>query len=469
MKLKRSVLAVVLAAAFIISSVLPAMAAPYAKEHHIELEQVGELSSDSIRLSYDAFIEAAGEESAYVYDVNGSKVTGDEINGIKYLENGLYTLSKAGATDVNSCALMNADGKILIPFEHAIYAWPQNINNGSYKQTRYITVFTGTEETKNKEEALFFTTDSFVAISPGEDDIMYKGYAEIYDLQKEQFVPGIKLEQVDKYDTVNVVGNSLLIENEDGSYTMYDENGKKLKDLNSTTKSNGLAAVEKSQSGSGYSVFDDQGKEISSGAGSANVFESASGYLSVYEDGKYNVVDVSGKSVIKAPIDGTVYGEDHDVYRTDGGKGYRLIDGATGAVLADAEKNISNEGYGLYTYETGDKICALVTPSGLLSEEYKLVDYNGLLADGDDLVAYNDGSAFLKYDADARYTVINGVLYVEPASSGDPALYDLFTGKLLLNDGFVSARTAGDRLVLEYRNSSTPTFKTFEINVKDGK
>lgn len=468
MKMKRSVLAVVLAAAFILGSVLPAMAAPYAKEHHVELEQVGEFSSDEIGISHNAFMSDAGDGSKYVYNIKGSKATEEKIAAINYLENGLYILSKAGAADVNSCALMNEDGEILIPFEHAIYIWPRNFYNDSYKQTRYVIVITGTEQTENEDDALFRTTDSFAELGPREGSTMYKGYGEIYDLQKERFVPDIRLEKVDRYDTVNVVGGSLLIQNEDGGFTLYDENGKKLRDLNSTARSNGLAAVERSQSGSGYSVFDDQGKEVSGGAGTAYVFSSTSGYLFVEEGDQYNVVDIDGKSVVKAPFDGQVNAEDHDVYLVDGGKGNRLIDGTTGEVLADTDKYINNEGYGCYTYETGDNVCAVITPAGLLTEECILL--GGFPSDGDNLIALNDGSASMKYDENAYYyNVRNGVFCVEPANGGSPALYDLFTGKLLLDDGFTSAQIAGDRLVVQYRNSSTPTFKIYEINVKDGK
>ena len=76
-------------------------------------------------------MEGVSDDEAYAYDMNGKKIFTDTIKGVENLEKGVYKYTKANGSDVNNSALVNADGKVLIPFEYAFYAWP-----GGYDSTQ---------------------------------------------------------------------------------------------------------------------------------------------------------------------------------------------------------------------------------------------------------------------------------------------------------------------------------------------
>ncbi|MDO5132902.1 MAG: hypothetical protein Q4D81_07965 [Eubacteriales bacterium] len=470
MKTRFRLLSVVLAAVMLIGTAVCVHAEPPAAEHHVELTEVGSFTNGGLRVLYNCFLEGAGNNSAYVYAPDGSKITEDAVSNVEFLENGMYELTKADAEDINSKALVNADGKILIPFENAFYSWPSDSYNKS--QSRFILVYYGTEETESQEEALFYITDALIAVGgPKKDDVMYKGYVRIYDIEKEQFVENIQFEQFDKYDTLHIVGGSILVQNEDKTYTLYDAEGKKLLDLGSRIENNAAFIVEKDDTGSGYKIYDESGKEVSSGTGSAYPFTSTSNYLSTYGNGSYTVIDASGKQVLSKPVS-TVYSEDHGIFRvqTDSdSKGKQFID-ADGNVLGETEGDYYSLGYGVTAVETGVKTFTLFGPAGNIAEEIRDEKYGTLFSKDGSVIAYNDGSGYVPYSEDTNYTIYKDfVLLVDPSGSDPLALYDMFTGNKLLDDGFTSVYNLGDRIVLEYKNGSDCTYKTFEITIAEGK
>ena len=467
MKSRCKLLSVVLASAMVLSSALPAFAAPAADEYHVELEKVGELSGDDYRVSYNSFIESAGDDKAYIYDVNGNKIFSEAVRSSDYLERGMYQYSKADTEDVNRSALVSADGKVLVPFECAFFEWPGAYHNKT--QNRYILAFYGTEETDNQDEMLFYTTDDYIAVGgPGKDDTMYKGYVKIFDIQENRFVEGLQFEQIDKYDTVNIVGNSLLIQNADKTYTLYDADGKKILDLSDRSDFNSSVIIERSETGSGSRVFDENGTEIYKSEGRLSTFSSTSNYLYVYDSGKYTVFDSHGKQVLDTPFD-YITSESFDIYKIREDDAYVLYD-AAGKELGRTEGSCDEIGYGRYVLETGVKTYTMTGPSGTLAEGLKEESYGTIYTNEGSIACYNDGTGFLAYDDNASYRVYNNcLLYVDPGNGDSPALYDMYSGKKLLDDGFSYASNLGDRIVLEYRNGSSKTYKTFDINVAEGK
>lgn len=465
MKIRTKVVSALLAAVLAAACALPAFAAPAAAERHVELEEAGDFTSDNIRIMRNALLEPASNNSAYICDAKGQHIADDEIIAVEYLEGGLYEITKDGGDDVNSSALVSEDGKVLIPFECAFYKWPNGSINGSKViQNRFIIAYTGTEVTENQEEALFYTSDSFVTIAPGKDDVLYKGYARIFDVKEGKFVGDIKLERLDKYESVHIVGNSILLQNDDKTYTLYDAAGKKLRDFNSRTECSQSAIIEKAESGSGFTIYDDAAKELYSGEGSCSVFTSSSGYFQVYEDGAYKIIDSSGKQVLSEKVD-IVYEEDHDLYRIGKDNVKQIVD-ASGKVLAETEGMITNTDAGIFEVESGVKEYTLVGPGGVIADKAK-APKSGIYTVDNSIIALNDGSAYLTYDENASYTILNGsVLYVDPRNDSAPALYDMYTGKKLLDDGFTNASKVGSRIVLEYQADAGTSYKTFTYEVK---
>ena len=459
MKTCSKVLSVILACALLIGTALPAFAAPAAGPH-IEIEPAGEFTMDGLRSSYDSFLEVTGNNEAFVYSPKGEKIFEDKIQSVNYLERGLYEYGKAGATDVNSSALADADGNVLVPFECAFYAWPANSKD---TQNRFILAYTGTEETENSEEALFYTTDSFSAIGgPGKDDVMYKGYARVFDIQEKKFIEGLQFEHVDKYETVNFIGNSILVKNEDETHTLYDAAGKKICDLSKKTEINDKYIIERTDSGE-YKVYDDTGKDLYSSSGMISVPKSSSSYLTAYSDGKYTVIDAEGKTILQTPVE-ILYSEDKDTFRTKEGSVNKILD-ASGKALGETEGDCTVLGYGYYALETGVKTYTIVGPEGPTAEDAKQESYTCYVKDGK-VVSFNEGKGYTDYDESAYYKKLGEYILCVTPSGGSPAIYDMFTGEKLADDGFKDASLHGDRLVLEYDGG---TYKTYTITITDGK
>ena len=465
MKTRAKLLSIVLAAVMVIGSAIPAFAAPAEGGYQIELDQAGSFSQEGISIYRNSFLEIKGETEAYVYSKDGKKVFPDAVKNANYLERGMFEFTKADSSDVNANALVSADGDFLIPFEYAFYTWPGEYHNKT--QNRFILAYYGTEETDDDKDYLFYTTEDMIAIGePGKNDTLYKGYAKIYDIQNQRFVSGLEFEHVDKYDTVNIVGNSILIQNPDETHTLYDAEGKKLLDLNSRVDFNENVIIERSETNSGCRVYDDTGKEISkSGESLTPLSSSTSGYLSYYDSGKYVVIDVRGNKILTAD---TVYSENHNTFKTKGDGPYIILD-ENGSELGRTEGECNDAGYGRYFLETGVKTYTLVGPSGPLAEDVKAETYNIYSKEGE-LICLNDGSGFLPYSSDAYYRIYSDyILYVDPGNGDDPAIYDMFTGRKLLDDGFSDIDDLGGRIILTYRDGPDYTYKTFDVNITEGK
>ena len=457
--------AAVLAAVLATAGAVTVFAEPYPPQRHVELSEDGSFSRKGMRIMRDAILEAADGNAAYIYTPKGEKASDQPITGVNYLERGVYQLSGTAPEDVNHSALMNDDGKVLLPFEYALFAWPYS-DNRSYEQNRFILAYTGTERTESMDDALFYSTDSFVSIGPGEDDVMYKGYVQVYDIQKEKFVDNIRLEKVDKYETVKVVGSSILIQNEDKTHTLYDADGKKICDLGSRCSAIGTSLIEREESESGFRVLDDTGKETYIGEGSFNEFTSSSGYFELYDDGKYKVLDAEGKQVLQYAPE-VIYEEDHDLYRVSNVGAEKLVDAEGNFV---AEGKISSVGSGYFTAEKEDGGLSLIGPGGEIASGVESVNYGSLFAKDGSLICLNDGTAFLPYNEDEKYyfrVIGEEILYYDPSDGDSPAIYDLFTGKKLV-DGFSELYELGDKFVLEYKTDSETTYKTYSVEVKDG-
>jgi hypothetical protein len=463
MKTRARLLSIVLAAVTVIGSAIPAFAAPAEGGYQIELNQVGSFSQEGISIYQNSFLEIKGENEAYVYSKDGKKVFPDAVKNAHYLERGMFEYTKAEGSDVNSNALVSADGDFLIPFEYAFYAWPGEYNNRT--QNRFILAYYGTEETEDDDDYLFYTTEDMVAIGEaGKNDTLYKGYVKIYDIQNQKFVSGLEFDHVDKYDTINIVGNSILIENPDETHTLYDADGNKLADLNSRVEFSENVIIERSETNSGCRVYDDTGKEIYKSGESLSPLNGTSGYLYYYDSGKYVVIDTRGNKILTAD---SIYSESDNTFKTKGDGPYIILD-ENGKELGQTDGECTEVGYGRYFLETGVKTYTFVGHAGTLAEDVKSETYNIYTKDGE-LICLNDGTGFLTYSSDANYRVFGYLLYVDPGNGDDPALYDMFTGKKLLDDGFSDVTDLDGRIILTYRDGPDYTYKTFDVSITESK
>ena len=140
-----------------------AAAQPAVDKFHVELEEVGRVSDkNNYRVTYDSLVHNEGDHVSFC-DFKGNPVDDRPLMNMEYLGWGLYSVTVQIEGDVNSTGLVDAEGEVLIPFNAAIIKFPNSHPNDV--RPRYVLVLTGTEQTTNQDEALFFVTSRQFAIT----------------------------------------------------------------------------------------------------------------------------------------------------------------------------------------------------------------------------------------------------------------------------------------------------------------
>ena len=146
----------------------------------------------------------------------------------------------------NSAGLIDGKkGEIILDCETAMIDKPWYCD-------RYLIVSYATQEVTDRSECFIYSTSSWISIEPDENDVMYAGYSQVYDLKNRQFVgdiivttPGYSFYEIGdsiyfgnwnewylyndegelisdkKFDT-SLAGAGLLMEQQNESYLVYD-------------------------------------------------------------------------------------------------------------------------------------------------------------------------------------------------------------------------------------------------------
>ena len=119
--------------------------------------------------------ETVDDNSVRVYLADGNLFPEDgAISDIDYLGYGLYALRKISDDNVNTVALVNTDGEVLIPFEAASIDW---VDAEDETQHRFLKVIYTTEPVESKDDCFIYFTSKVVALAPSEGDLLFDGYA----------------------------------------------------------------------------------------------------------------------------------------------------------------------------------------------------------------------------------------------------------------------------------------------------
>ncbi|MBR2189372.1 MAG: hypothetical protein IJ860_08225 [Eubacterium sp.] len=167
---------------------------------------------------------------------DGTHDTGDIYTSAREADNyypGYFIVSssKADVSNVNVNGLIDAEGNEIIPCEYGFI---------SLLSDRYAKVITSSGQTTNEEEALFYYTDSFISFTPDEDDIMFKGSWQVYDMQKKALVPGVS--GTNRY-SIDVKGSYITYVTDDETRHTVDQDGNEVSD-DLVILSNGACARE---------------------------------------------------------------------------------------------------------------------------------------------------------------------------------------------------------------------------------
>ena len=250
----------------------------------------------SLNTLNDALLDVKEDNLARFLNYKGEDVLDRDIIGAKYLGKNLYTVYEAtdDTTSINHSALVNDEGKVLIPFEAAMISWCDSLYGS---KDRFLKVVYATEETTNKDECMIYTTDAMFSLKPEDGDKMYKGYALIFDTEKGAFVDDVKITNNDKY-AVAECGDSFAVESADRkTTTLYDASGKKILDL----EDGNIVVTEKYILKDNYSegvVYDSTGKELFKSDKRLAKIEGSPDYLTEYDSDSetYTIVDLTGKA-----------------------------------------------------------------------------------------------------------------------------------------------------------------------------
>ncbi|MCC8029665.1 MAG: hypothetical protein LIO75_07725 [Lachnospiraceae bacterium] len=424
---------------------------PIGADHKIivgyTLEQTGTFeNADGIGTMGNTLVLIGADERVTPIMNNGSQA--QTVEACMYLGNGYYVLQN-DSSDINSCALYREDGEQLIPFEAADISWltsAVDYNNDAADQ-RYLKIIYCTGETDDEDEAFFYQTDSLMSLWPDEDDLLYAGYAKIYDTEQEQFVEGVEVTNSDIY-AAQACGNSLVIEDEEGVARLYDADG------NVLLEKEGLDVV-----GYGYAVFyDGDSREVYDENGywrfttedTISTLDSTSGYMEDFLDaGEIVLVDIDGNEVLSGYES---YHEERYGLFTVENDGTQMLVNSDGEVLASSESIVDIiSGYYFYgDYED----YTIAGPEGILLEGLDSTDYMAAV-NGTSAFVINDRAFSLELEGDFWKGIVDGMIASKSDASGYYGVFDLFTGTQLLDYTYDDIYNAGDYLYAGKDNTWT--------------
>ena len=412
---------------------------------HYEFAEAGSFQQDQMPYFMRSAILVPEGDTYSMVSVNGEKIVGPIANA-EYLGSGLYSVTEPLEEDnVNKTGLVTLEGEVIIPCEAASIALPANRNADG---VRFLEVIYTTEKTDNEDECIIYFTESMFSLSVGEDDVMYKGYTGIFDLQNKRFVEGVQLDKANRngfYD----FGNSFAIEH-GGTVNLYAENGAQIWESEGLVMGDTYSALSVSTDGK-YYIVDGTGTDVYAADNSIDACCKALDLFKVYDgeqDAPYHIIDMQGNQVLPDAY-GIVYDGTGSCYRVtkSADDDASVVVGTDGAVLAENVDYVV-AGTGSYTYiKFADKDAVAVnSPAGYFDELEEDSSSNLFFRKGGKPVVLNTGEALELSDGAEASAIAPGLLKVEESTSAGTSysLYDLFTGEQLLEPKYADIEMAGE-------------------------
>ena len=419
-----------------------------------ELTEEGSMSVDQrISFMYDSLVVSDDDKDAFL-SVKGDKIV-EDLTNVNYLGGNLYVVSTPYEDeDVNTTGLVTADGEILIPCEAASIKKPANRDDG----IRFLEIIYTTETTDNEDECFIYFTDSMISWYIGEDDVMYKGYARIYDTKLEQFVDDLEFTTPNRYGFYDL-GDSFAYE-EGNITTIYDADGKELWQSSEFIEGVTYNALAVSSNGKHY-IVDASGKDSYVSSGSLDDCIPALNYFKTYdsETSAYQAIDMEGNPVLEGTYS-TIYASFNNNFHVipDRDSKEELAVASDGTVIAEDVNYFNNiiGGYG-YIKLNDDETYLLATPSGVYDGLQVGTASELFFGKNGDPVILNTGKTIDFGDevADGD-TLAPGLLKIEKSSPNGSyyGLYDLFTGEELLPAEYDRIGMAGEYILAGTTNST---------------
>ena len=402
-------------------------------------------------------VDEAGEYYTYrIYDYLGNPILDQDLYDISSVTEGVFSVRSTDTENVNCRGVVTMDGEVLIPCEAAII---KAISNETDMPDRYLEVIYGTEEVENKEDAFFYMTDSWFSLQPEEGDVLYAGYAKVYDLVNRQFVGDLIVDNPNSY-ALHGVGDVFTYEGRDGVERVYGADGQEIMEISGFVRGYGGNLL----------VVRDSGKTCMYDARSGEVLlesdldlQYEDGYLTSYADGMYSLMDLEANPVTDTQFS-IIYGISGDIVRCEIQEDVSaLYDLGADALLCDMSELEKTDSYYYpiqygYYYYSGDEGDILISPSG------QQLPYDGGAPYS--LAVYRegaDGNRTYYVAAEDDFTLATGSsvgvqaegLIFSRSEEGLLGAYDLFSGEELLPPQYKSLDYGGGYIFADDGSSVT--------------
>jgi len=359
-----------------------------------------------------------------------------KTNETAYLGNDMYCVSEDNNRK-DHFGLADADGNLLLPCNNAAIDW---IGDG----TRFLRVASITGETTVPEQALLRYSYSFGWYIGYYTDGLYAGTCRVYDTVAKQFVPNVSVTTNAEAESLYGVGDSFMVTS-NGTTRIYGADGQILLETTcEVTASKYGIYCEKNDEKGGWVFYDDQLQQLSVSASKAHIVSDR--YVAVTRDGKYALHNVDGTAANSKTYDDIVFEQNGVVTVVEDGKYGLTLVGGLARVLCEYD-DLDYVGYGLYcgkkSGEDGNAYYSVITEKGEVLADGLPAAFDGTdwpLEVGDKWFVYGDGDFTLEGAGDgigSFYAKVEGEKY------GIYGLYDLFSGKELLERKYENLKVVG--------------------------
>lgn len=406
--------------------------------YRYKLKEVGSFAGgkNDVSFQYDGAIGFNSDGDPQLLGLDGKPLLdGAAIRGIDYWADG-YFLVALDVDDVNNVGLVSIKDGLVIPAEAATLTYATE----NPEDARFVEVIYATEETDNKDECFVYSTDRMFSLGAEEGDTMYKGYAKVFDLEAGAFVDNVEITNGSR-NAMKDLGDAFVVEDEDGTYTMYDASGKEVWSTDYYPDF-GTHSLAFSSDGM-YRIIDATGTETFATEGYLRSLTSTDDLYILNQDDTDYVIDSHGNVVLENTYEQVI--DEHDgLFCVKLDESTTAIVDATGKVLTDDVEEYTATALipGIVTYKNGAGKRCLCLSDGRLIE-----DIDGSMSDID--FYQDDNHLVIKtggYDVTlASVTVLDRALIRGHADSSSSlySLYDLFTGKELLDASYETINWAG--------------------------
>lgn len=423
-KMVKRVLAVLTAAAVLLGAGTVSAAVKAAPKETAQVKDAGQE------------LEFSGENGILYKKKGDSRVfcdpAGKEFPELIFSSVGIWTgevaeLRRQGAETPESC-IVRTDGTVLVPWALMVV---------KAKNDRFLEITFADEKTDNKEEAMMYLTSKMFTISPGEDDVLFKGHQQLLDLQTGKLL-----------DAFVATNTRQSFETCGDSYRVYDGSTWKIYAADGTVLADDASGIN--VSGSFYYSYDHSGQNrklivYDSALKQVSESEKASSLLSgglfsfKGDNDLQGVLSLDGKEMVPAVSEYMPKVLKGGLIQTGKKAGdrscYGLYDASGKQVLDMKYENISemDEGY-LYAKEA-DKKFWLLDPKGRVISD-SLSSYPSLVnrdeGDGKSYLNLANGQ-YIDFGEKARVSRIGpGVVSVCDGNTQKYGVWDLKTGEQIL-------------------------------------